>query len=64
MNEYRFSSVCRYIITKTQIKAIKDAGDILSAMIGVGTEFDPEAKRIVKNIDKFLKANGQKRNFL
>jgi hypothetical protein len=47
-------------ITPTQIECIKEAADLLSGMVGVGTDFDPVAKRIVKNIDRMLKQNGLK----
>lgn len=48
-------------ITKAQLRSIIDAADTLSAMEGVGSDFDPMAKRIVRNIDSFLKKNGYKR---
>lgn len=47
-------------ITPTQIECIKEAADLLSGMVGVGTDFDPVAKRIVKNIDRMLKQNSLK----
>jgi hypothetical protein len=50
-------------ITKAQLEAIKTAGDTLSGMIGVGSDFDPMATKVVRLIDRFLKANNEKRNF-
>ena len=46
-------------ITATQLKAICVAADNIESSIGVEDEdFNKEAKWIVKNIDRFLKANG------
>ena len=47
-------------VTTTQLECIKEAADLLSGMIGVGTDFDTLAKRIVKNIDRMLKQNSLK----
>jgi len=44
-------------ITPSQLFHIKEAADVISAMIGVGSDFDPMAKKIVKSIDRFLKMN-------
>lgn len=45
------------------MEAIKTAADTLGAMIGVGSEFDPYATKLVRLIDRFLKNNNEKRNF-
>lgn len=50
-------------ITEAQLNAVCNAADTLSGMIGVGSEFDDEAKHTIKMIDRFLKKNGLKRKF-
>lgn len=51
-------------ITKRQLEAICTAGDILSAMTGVGEdETDKEFSDTVKFIDRFLKKNSLNRDF-
>lgn len=50
-----------YKITPKQMVAIANAGDILSALVGVGNGSDDEFKDTVRKIDAFLKANGLKR---
>lgn len=51
-------------ITPSQLVAIVDAANNLSAMLGAGEEdSDREWKDIVKGIDRFLKSNGFKRKY-
>ena len=50
-------------VTQLEAEAISRAGDTLSSMVGCGTEFDDEALKIVKHIDKLMKRNGFKRDF-
>lgn len=49
-------------ITEHQLRAIIEAGNSLSSMIGCADDdADREFKTIVKAIDRFLKKNGFKR---
>ena len=48
-------------ITKPQLEAVCEAANTLSAMIGVGSDFDSMAKKIVRLLDNFLRSNGYKR---
>lgn len=51
-------------VSISQLQAIKDAADTLSAMSGTGdVVFDKDVTRIVKRIDKFLESNNQKRAY-
>lgn len=53
----------KLIATEAQVRAIGEAADMLSAMIGGGEEFDVEAKKLVKLLDNFLKKNNLKRKY-
>jgi hypothetical protein len=51
-------------ITKHQLRAIIEAANTLSGMLGCPDEdFNTEGEIIVKAIDAFLKKNGYKRQF-
>lgn len=51
-------------ITKHQLRAIIEAANNHSSMLGNGEEsFDRECKKIVRAIDTFLKKNGYKRQY-
>lgn len=51
-------------ITKAQLKAIMDATDNLSAMIGtIDQDFNNDISKIVKLVDRFLNKNGFKRKY-
>lgn len=52
-----------YKMTDVQLAAIANAANILSSMIGVGSDFDFDADKTVKAIDRFLKINGLKRTY-
>jgi len=63
---FLFSNNINYRLFKAtpkEIQSIKTAGDILSSMIGVGEDSDIEFLFIVKQIDRFLKRNGEKRMY-
>lgn len=47
-------------ITTTQLECVKEAADLLSGMVGIGSDFDPVAKRIIENIDRMLEQNSLK----
>lgn len=49
-------------LTQAQFLAIIDVTNTISAMIGVGSDFDPEQTKNVRLIDRMLKNNGYKRN--
>ena len=49
-------------LTERQLLAVIDVTSNMSAMIGVGSDFDDIVKEI-RLIDKMLKNNGYKRNF-
>lgn len=50
-------------LTKAQFLALLDVTSTISAMIGVGSDFDPEQIKNVRLIDRMLKNNGYERNF-
>lgn len=50
-------------ITVPQLLAIINARDMLSAMVGGGEDFDVEAKKTVRSIDRFLKKHGLKSKY-
>lgn len=52
----------KLIVTPSQLAAIMEAADCISAQIG-GADNDKEAASIVKRIDNILKKNGIKRNY-
>jgi hypothetical protein len=49
--------------TESQFLALIAAMDTISAMRGVGNDFDTEADDIIKKIDRMLKKNGYKRKY-
>lgn len=49
-------------LTKRQLQAIMNATDIISAMMGTGSEFDEHEKDVIL-IDRMLKNNGYKRKY-
>lgn len=51
-------------ITELEIRAVGNAGDILSAMCGgMDESAEKEFKKTIQCIDRFLKRNGYKRVF-
>jgi DNA-binding MarR family transcriptional regulator len=50
-------------LTQAQFLALIDSIDSYSAMRGTGSDFDIEANKNVRLIDRMLKNNGYKRNF-
>lgn len=50
-------------ITDRQLNAIMNITDTISAMIGVGSEFDVEMTLDIRHIDKMLHEHGLKRKY-
>lgn len=50
-------------ITDRQLNAIMNITDTISAMIGVGSEFDDEMTQDIRHIDQMLHKNGLKRKY-
>lgn len=48
-------------MTSREFSALIDIADTISAMLGVGSDFDDEGKRNIKAIDRMLAKNGYKR---
>ena len=48
-------------MTEHEFCRIVDLADTISAMIGVGSDFDEEARKNVKAFDRMLKRNGYRR---
>jgi hypothetical protein len=49
-------------VTEVQLEAVCTLTDTISAMLGVGSDFD-DLRRKVKAVDRMLKKNGYKRDF-
>ncbi len=50
-------------LTEAEFRAVIDLADTISAMIGVGSDFDIEGNKNIKAFDRMMKRNGYKRNF-
>jgi len=49
-------------LTKSEFEAMIDLADTISAMRGVGTDFDKKANKNLRFFDRMLRRNGYKRN--